>query len=500
VIAAPTNFEEALEVIQVLLAKVADLEKRLAAAEARAEAAEARIAELEEENAQLRERLARYEGKKTPPRDPSTPSGAVPPYEKPGSGNTKQGKKGKKKRKKPGRKKGHEGARRATPDHVDHYEHHSLDCCPDCGCADLKNRSTRTRYSEDIPPVTPIVTEHTIEGGYCPNCDKWVEGKVGDVMPRCTLGNRMLLITAWLHFALGVAVHKVVTWLGSMCQMTVSAGGLTRAWARVAIHLRPLHEQIWNDILSARILHVDETSWRVAGDTFWLWCFATKNTVLYVIDPTRGSKVVEEILGDIFGGILVTDFYAAYNQICAWAKQKCIVHLLRELKKVSISNTSPQWVDFSKKLKRLLQDALRLGRDRDKYDDETFERRWKRMYDRLFDLYDTQYDDPDAQRLANRIEKYRFELFTFLEFDDVDADNNHGEREIRPAVQMRKAYGGNRSERGAEIQAILMTIFRTLQKRGIEPIAFLMRCLKNKFEHGQIPSLNSLDDTYDQVA
>jgi hypothetical protein len=140
VIVAPTNLEEALEVIQALLAKVADLERRLEAAEARAEKAEARaekaearaekaearIVELEADNAALRQKLAMYEGKKTPPRDPSTPSGAVPPYEKPGSGNTKKGGKGKKKRKKSGRKKGHAGARREKPACVDEHKHHSL--------------------------------------------------------------------------------------------------------------------------------------------------------------------------------------------------------------------------------------------------------------------------------------------------------------------------------------------------------------------------------------
>ena len=489
-IAVPTNFEEALEVIRSLLTKMADLEKRLSSAEARAASAEARLVVLEAENAELIKKLAKYEGKKTPPRDPSTPSGVIPPYEKPNSGTTKKSGKGKRKKAKGGRKKGHVGARRPKPDHVDQHESHLLDRCPDCGCCDLKNRSTRTRYTEDIPPVTPVVTEHRIEGGHCPNCDKWVEAKVGDVMPRSTFGNRMILVTAWMHFALGVSVHKVVAWLCSMCQMTASAGGLTQAWKRVADHLEPLHDQIWNDIREARILHVDETSWRVSGDTFWLWCFATKNTVLYVIDPTRGSKVVEEILGEIFNGILITDFYAAYNQIEAWAKQKCVVHLLRELKKVSISNTSPEWLAFSKKLTRLFQDALRLGRNRNEYSDEVYDRRWKKLHDRLFALYEPQYDDSDAQRLANRIEKYRLELFTFLEFDEVDADNNHGEREIRPAVQMRKAYGGNRSVKGAHTQAVMMTIFRTLQKRGHEPISFLLRCLKNKFEHGVRPAMD----------
>jgi transposase len=437
-------------------------------------------AELRKENAELRKRLEKLEGKPDP--DPSTPSGATPPYKKP---NRRKGRK-----KKPGRKKGHPGARRKKPDHVDNHENHPLDCCPNCGGTEITGKKTRTRYTEDIPPVTPIVTEHTIEGGRCRNCGKWVEAKVTSVMPYCTLGNRLVLITAWMHFALGVAAHKVVTWLFSVCQMTVSAGGLTQAWMRVAARLAPLHEEIWKEVRNAQILHVDETSWRVCGQTYWLWCFATKTTVLYVIDPTRGASVVFEVLGEVFGGILVTDFYAAYNKISAWAKQKCVVHLLRELKRVSISNGDPVWLAFQHRLRRLLQDALRLGRDRSKYDDDIYDRRWKRLHDRLLSLYSQEYEDADAARLAGRLKKYRHELFTFLEFDGVDADNNHGEREIRPAVQMRKAYGGNRSDNGAHTQAVMMTIFRTLQKRKIDPVAFLNRCLCRQIEHDELPSLD----------
>ena len=53
------------------------------------------------------------------------------------------------------------------------------------------------------------------------------------------------------------------------------------------------------------------------------------------------------------------------------------------------------------------------------------------------------------------------------------ADNNHAERQMRFAVIMRKNSYGNQSMRGAETQAILMSIFRTCQLRGIDPIAFL---------------------------
>ena len=63
------------------------------------------------------------------------------------------------------------------PDHVDNYENHPLNCCPDCGGTELTGKKDRTRYTEDIPTVTPIVTEHTIEGGHCKDCKKWLRPK-----------------------------------------------------------------------------------------------------------------------------------------------------------------------------------------------------------------------------------------------------------------------------------------------------------------------------------
>jgi transposase len=286
VIQVPKTYEEALEVIQQLLAKIADLESKLKAAEARAEKAEARAEKAEARAEKAEARVAELEkrlGGKQPP-DPSTPSGMTPPYEKQ---NRKKGRK-----KKAGRKKGHAGARRKTPDHVDEEKHHPLNCCPDCGAKDIKVQETVTRYTEEIPLVKPIVTKHTMERGWCKKCRKMVTAEVTDALPKSTLGLRSVLITAWMHFALGVSVHKVVRWLNSMCQMEVTPGGLTQAWARVAGWLGPLHEQIWQEVRQSGVLNVDETRWRIMGKTAWLWCFAAKETVLYVIDPTRASPVV----------------------------------------------------------------------------------------------------------------------------------------------------------------------------------------------------------------
>jgi transposase len=443
------------------------------------------IDELLAKIAELEARLAKYEGK--PPTDPSTPSGMTPPYFKPK----------KKKGKRPGRKRGHKGAHRASSESNNH-EHHGVSCCPDCG-TNLRDKpaTTRTRITEDLPPKgEPEVTAHGVESKWCPKCKKRVEARVDAALPRSTLGLRVVLLSAWMHYALGTPANAVVKYLKRVHGFPVTVGGLTHAWRRLAEALAPLHAAIWEEIRGAGVLHADETGWRVDGRTYWLWCFATKSAVYYVIDRTRGSSVVRRVLGECFSGVLVTDFFAAYGFLRAAAKQKCLAHLLRELEKVSLRNAGEEWRAFATKAKRFMKDALRLGIDRAKYDDVEYDRRWLRLHDRLSDLYGGGYADKDCRRLARRFEKHRDELLVFLERENVDATNNHGEGAIRLAVVMRKNYGGNRSERGAEVQAELMSIFRTLEMRGVDPLDFLEEALRANLSRGvrfTLPALEAED-------
>ncbi len=80
-------------------------------------------------------------------------------------------------------------------------------------------------------------------------------------------------------------------------------------------------------------------------------------------------------------------------------------------------------------------------------------------------------------------------LFTFLDQPDVDPTNNMAEREIRPAVIIRKNSLGNRSEKGANCQAALMSIYRTLKKRGLNPIDTVVDALRKYVETGTVPPL-----------
>jgi len=415
---------------------------------------------------------------------PSTPSGMVPVHEKP---SVPQGKR--RRRKSPGAKAGHVGSRRKPPATVDVRAEHRLDACPCCGGALQRCNRTRTRVIEDIPAqVTPVVTEHTIHRDYCPSCKRHVEPVVPDAMPNATLGHHVIALSSWFHYGLGVTIGQTRDILASHLHTDVTAGGLLDGWQRLAETLFPWYEQIGREARAGAVLHADETGWRVDGQTWWLWCFCNPDTCCYLIDPSRGSAALQKFFTEAFKGVLVTDFWAAYDAVCAGDNQRCLPHLLRELIKVDERNDTQEWRAFSKQLKRLARDGIRL-RKRPDFSKERYASRIRLINRRLCALADAAYHDADAARLGERISKYRDQLFTFLDTAGVPPDNNHGERQIRPAVIIRKNSLCNRSEQGAATQGVLMSIYRTLKLRGHDPTHTIAAALRTLLKTGKLPPL-----------
>jgi hypothetical protein len=183
----------------------------------------------------------------------------------------------------------------------------------------------------------------------------------------------------------------------------------------------------------------------------------------------------------------VTDFWAAYDAFSR-ERQCCLVHLLRELEKVDEHNSSSEWRAFAKMLRRLVRDGIRL-RKRPDFEPDRYRSRIRRIDQRLQTLADAHYADADAARLSKRLRKHTDELFTFLDYPEVTFDNNLAERMIRPAVILRKISQSNRSEKGAAVQAVLMSVYRTLKLRGHDALATITSALRTYLTTGQLPPL-----------
>jgi hypothetical protein len=314
---------------------------------------------------------------------------------------------------------------------------------------------------------------------------------VTDALPNSTIGVRPATagFTAWLHYGLGIATTKITRILNAAAQFKVTESGLFQAWYRLAEILKAVYNDIGQQAKASAGLNADETGWRVNGETYWLHCLCNQVLAYFGIERSRGSPAIKKLLGEFFRRILISDFWGGYNFIKALAKQKSLVHLFRELVKTSLINAAAPWCAFSKKLTRLLRDAIRLRSKTDELEPQVFEKRKARLKRRLRALIDSDHQDKDCRRLVKRLRRHQNELLTFLDYPEVDWHNNHVERQLRSSVVARKNSGGNHSDHGAETQAVMMTIFFTLALRDQDEVNTVIQMVEAYLKTGKTPEL-----------
>jgi len=250
----------------------------------------------------------------------------------------------------------------------------------------------------------------------------------------------------------------------------ISPAAIVKQLLRLSQWLEGQYHRLKLLLRAAGVVYADETSWRNQGRNAQLWTLTNDRHTLYHIDDSRGGNVIADLLGEAFGvdgkSTLVSDFYGVYDRFDC-PQQKCLVHLLRELKDTIAQRSELSDHAFFKRCKKLVKDMLRLKTKREQLTPDVYEHQVQLVEKRLAELGQSLWDDPDAERLARRLKKCNGKLTTFLHKPEVDGTNNAAERALRPAVVMRKITGGNRSESGAIAWAKLASLIRTADQKNL---------------------------------
>lgn len=384
--------------------------------------------------------------------------------------------------KKSGQKPGHPAAHRPVPDKVDQTEEAVLpNVCPDCG-GPIKEDEVQAQYQVDIPrPIPVTVTQFNIHVGHCTACGVRLQGRHPAQTSDATgaaavqIGPNALGLAAELKHEIGVPYGKTAKILSTATDLTVERSTLARASQRLAQKCQPTYAQLIVRLRQNEVVHVDETGWKIGGHSAWLWVFTNDDLSLYVIDPSRAHEVVEEILGRDYAGILVSDCFTAYDPLKC-RQGKCVGHLLRHCKELQ-ELKSGRAVKFSQTLAELLRKAIALKNRRPQMSAQGYLIACGRLEAALDRLLAQPERDEDNARFVRTLLKQRARLFTFLYHDAVDPTNNAAERELRPAVVVRKTGGCNRTDAGADAHAILASVLRTCLKQGYDPVAVLKQLL-----------------------
>lgn len=393
------------------------------------------------------------------------PTSKQPEWDK--DGNPK--KKGSKGKKNGGRRKG-SGNKKKKEVIPDEKNSTPLNSCPECG-EDLQEKPVHespSRMIEDIPEAPqPVVSEETTEKKWCPRCKKVVSSKSEKALSGSDYGLNTMILCAYFWVITAISLPNISRYLSNFFEMCLSTSGISRMMIRLSeIHL-PVYNEILEDVKSRSCLWADETGWRIRGQTHWLWAFANKESAYYWIDRSRGSDVVNLLLGNIFSGVLITDAWGAYNRIKS-ERQTCMAHIFRKVRKMI--DHHPQYrslLTFYTKLRRILKDAKSLQDNRESLGEIVFQRRLQRLKNRLSKLLQWKNPNPMLKEVINKVKRQEKYILTFVEHKEATSHNNYAEYTIKKGVLKRKISGGSMSMEGAKAYSVLLSIAQTCHLRGL---------------------------------
>jgi hypothetical protein len=197
----------------------------------------------------------------------------------------------------------------------------------------------------------------------------------------------------------------------------------------------------------------------VGGPAWWLWVFATAKMTLYVVIPSRAAAVARAVLGPAFGGVLVSDCLAIYDDLNP-LQQKCYSHHLKAVSEALAVAAS----GYLLQVQALWRTALWLKALQGSAPAERFAQCPNTLKARTHALLNTPRASASEEKVRRRLWKQRDHLFTFLERVEVPATNNLAERQLRPAVIARKISCGNKTPKVALAWAILASLAATCRQ------------------------------------
>jgi len=389
---------------------------------------------------------------------------------------------------------GHRGHTRPAfgPDQIDHSEELHPEFC-DCGHT-LESTPVgppKTHQVAELVEKPILVTEYRLHGHRCPACGKvvWAEPPQG-VIPDQLFGPGLHTLVGYMKGALHASYTSLAAFWADVLGIAVTRSHLCNTIGRVNDALAAPYDELAGHIPTEPVLGVDESGWKDNGDRYWIWVFCTGLVSFFVIAKSRATKVLRDILGEVYGGTIISDFFSAYTSYANRLQQFCLAHLIRDIKFLT---TLPDETDqrFGRLLLIQFKRLFRFWHAREKIPKERLDRLLFRIKDRVLGLAAeyVQGERSKSRTLARRLVTHGESIFYFLFDPAVPPTNNLSEQAIRTPVIDRRITQGSRSEMGRQWGSRIWTVLGTCRKQGRSAWQFLQEAVSAHYFQTPTPSL-----------
>ncbi len=398
---------------------------------------------------------------------------------------------------KSGGQPGHEGKTRelVARERVDDtFEH-----LPEgCGCGHEFDGSEQrvgdpvVHQQFELPVIRPLVFEHRRLRLRCPACQKTTLAAL-TAGAGSGFGPRLDAHIAMLAGVFRLSREDVRRTVVEVFGIPASTGSIDNAIMRMSAIMADPWAELREAIGKAEVVHADETTWRLAGAQQWLWVAASALLACYRIDPSRSQQAAKALLGEDFGGFVVSDRYAGYHFLDVLQQQLCWCHVIRQL--VEISQRPGQAGRRGTRLVTLARAVIAAHRTflTDGHTPDWLSAELKPLREQIRVLLEQCAAGRHARTArfaAGLLEEYEA-LWTFCDVPDlaIDPTNNAAELAVRHAVLMRKLQGGTQSDRGSRWVERIQSVRETCRLQGRPVLAWLTHAATAAHHGTPVPTL-----------
>ena len=470
---------------QFYIQHIAKLQEQLKQRDERIAILEKQVAELIKVNAELADKVAKLSKNSSNSSKPPSSDIVKPPRKKKGNGSRNIGGQ-------PGHSK-HERTPFAM-DEIDDFQTHTLDRCPDCG-GKLKEVESTPRVVQQVEVVKkPIhIEQHTAICYWCEHCQKFHYAPMPAHIEKGQLiGPRLTAVIAYMKGGCHCSFSTIRKFLRDIVGITVSRGQLSKLIQKASAAFEQAYNELLEYLPHETKLNVDETGHKENKKRFWTWCFRGDAYTLFKIADTRGSRVLIDVLGEDFAGVIGCDYFSAYRKYMKDFDiliQFCIAHLIRDIKYLA-GLSDKATANYGQRLLDATRDMFSIFHKAEELTESDFAKAMEASRKAFLDI--ALNDVPEsrqAQNLANRFRKHGKAYFRFITTPGIEPTNNLAEQAIRFVVIDRYITQGTRSENGRLWSERIWTVMATCTSQGRNAFDFICQSIQAHFSDQPFPSL-----------
>jgi len=276
----------------------------------------------------------------------------------------------------------------------------------------------------------------------------------------------------YMHIAHEVSFRKLETMFGDLFGLKIDAPWIYRFKLMMASYYSPTVKRILRNLISGNVIYADETEVKLKKTKGYVVVLSNTEEVLYLYRSSREVDFLSELL-EGFSGVLVTDFYPAYDSL-RFLQQKCLIHLIRDLNGALLDNPFDEEFkhlafEFGKLLKAIVLTIDKHGLKRKRLSG------YRRDVDRFYkEIIEPEKRSEAANGFKERFLKYRDKLFEFLGHDGVAWNNNYAEHAIKKFAHYRVRSDGDVNESGLDAYLTLLSVCQTCKNKGIGLLGFFL--------------------------